>query len=460
MVPDPIQILLIDDEWSIRRLAEKEISNQQRIVRTAETARQGLDLIRKQQFDVLVLDIRLPDGDGLELYDTFREIAPDMEVIFITGHGDIESAVEAMKMGAYDYIPKPFDVNHLELVIDKAYQRVRLQRENRLLRRSQTNYKGAPQLVGNSQPLQRVRYLIEKVARTDVPVLITGESGSGKDVVANTIHSASGRAHRELIVMNCGLLQRELMRSELFGHCKGAFTGATETRDGLLALSDRGTLFLDEIGELPSAVQVSLLRVLEDGSYRRLGDKLERHVDVRFLFATNRDLAEEVREGRFHEALYYRINVFQIPVPPLRERKDDIPLLVDYLLERLSAGNAPCRISKDVMRRLQSYSWPGNIRELRNVIERGIILSENGVIPAQALPRDIAEQPESEDKKSPSSNLRDLERQHIERVLQETNGNRSQAADLLGISRKTLYRKLLEYNLTAFSPSESEHSSR
>jgi two-component system NtrC family response regulator len=454
MTPDPIQILLIDDEWSIRRLAEKEISNQHRIVHTADTARQGLDLIHKQQFDVLVLDIRLPDGNGLELFDTFREIAPDLEVIFITGHGDIQSAVEAMKMGAYDYITKPFDVNRLEVVIEKAYQRVRLQRENRLLRHSQTNYRGAPQLIGNSQPLQHVRYLIEKVAPTDVPVLLTGESGVGKDVVANAIHSGSGRSHPALIVMNCGLLQRELMRSELFGHCKGAFTGATETRDGLLALAHRGTLFLDEIGELPPEVQVSLLRVLEDGSFRRVGDKLERHVDVRFLFATNRDLAEEARTGRFHEALYYRINVFQIHVPPLRERKEDIPLLVDHFLERLSAGNSRCRISREVMQRLQCYSWPGNVRELRNVIERGIILSENGVIPTQALPRDIAEQVESEDKKPSSYNLQDMEKLHIERVLQETNGNRSQAADLLGISRKTLYRKLLEYNLSGLSPSE------
>jgi len=357
-------------------------------------------------------------------------------------------------MGAYDYITKPFDVNRLELVIEKAYQRVRLQRENRLLRHSQTNYQGTPQLIGNSQPLQHVRYLIEKVAPTDVPVLITGESGVGKDVVANAIHSGSGRSHHALIVMNCALLQRELMRSELFGHCRGAFTGATETRDGLLALAHRGTLFLDEIGELPPEVQVSLLRVLEDGSFRRVGDKLERHVDVRFLFATNRDLAEEARAGHFHEALYYRINVFQIDVPPLREHKEDIPPLVDHFLERLCAGNCPCRVSRDVMQRLQYYSWPGNVRELRNVIERGIILSENRVIPTQALPHDIAGQVESEGKKPPSSNLRDIERFHIERVLQETNGNRSQAADVLGISRKTLYRKLLEYDLSGLSPSE------
>ncbi|HTY23617.1 MAG TPA: sigma 54-interacting transcriptional regulator [Desulfomonilaceae bacterium] len=455
MPAEPIQILLIDDEESIRRMVEKEISDQRRIVRTAGCAREGFDLLRKYRFDVLVLDIRLPDGNGLELFDTFSEAAPDLEVIFITGHGDIESAVEAMKKGAYDFIAKPFDPSHLELIIEKAYQRVRLRRENRVLRYSQNEVSKAPQLIGDSQALQHVWYLIEKVAPTDAPVLITGESGVGKDVVANIIHSRSGRSQQSLVVKNCGLLQRELVRSELFGHCKGAFTGATETRDGLLALAHGGTLFLDEIGELSTEVQASLLRVIEDGTIRRVGDKVERHVNVRFLFATNRDLAQEARAGRFHEALYYRINAFQIHIPPLRDRKEDIPLLVDYFLERLSAGKCPCRLSSQVMRRLQEYAWPGNIRELKNVIERGVILSERGVISTNALPGDLADKVEPGIDKPSSSTLREMEKLHIERMLERTSGNRFQAADLLGISMETLCQKLLEYNLEDSSP---EHS--
>ena len=455
MVSEPIQILLVDDEKSIRRLVEKGISDQHRIVRTADCADEGLDMLRKHRFDVLVLDIHLPDGNGLELFDTFTEIAPDLEVILITGQGEIESAVEAMKKGAYDFIAKPFDPSHLELIIEKAYQRVRLRRENRVLRHSQNEISKAPQLIGNSQALQHVWYLIEKVAPTDAPVLITGESGVGKDVVANIIHSRSGRFQQSLVVKNCGLLQRELVRSELFGHCKGAFTGATETRDGLLALAHGGTLFLDEIGELSTEVQASLLRVIEDGTIRRVGDKVERHVNVRFLFATNRDLAQEARAGRFHEALYYRINAFQIHIPPLRDRKEDIPLLVDYFLERLSAGKCPCRLSSQVMRRLQEYAWPGNIRELKNVIERGVILSERGVISTNALPGDLADKVEPGIDKPSSSTLREMEKLHIERMLERTSGNRFQAADLLGISMETLCQKLLEYNLEDSSP---EHS--
>lgn len=443
---DPIRILLIDDEESIRRLAEKEFSDMRRTVRTAGSAHEAFDLIRQQQFDVIVLDIRLPDADGLELLERLRETLPDVEVILITGHGNIDSAVEAMKIGAYDYITKPFALDRLELVIEKAYQRVRLQRENRLLRHTQSD-QSSPRFIGSSLAIQHIQYLISKVAPTDVPVLITGESGAGKDVVARAIHSASKRNDHPLIIKNCGTMQKELIRSELFGYCKGAFTGATESQEGLLALAHLGTLFLDEIGELPLEVQASLLRVLENQTYRRVGDKQERQVDVRFLFATNRNLVEEVKAGRFHEALFHRINVFQLDLPPLCQRKEDIPLLVEYFLGQLSVGKSPYRISKNVMEHLLAYHWPGNVRELRNVMERGTILSENGVITAQALPREIAEQEPTSTTNSSFLSLRDIEKRHIQQVMEHAAGNRSQAADLLGISRKTLYRKLKEYGL-------------
>jgi two-component system NtrC family response regulator len=295
--------------------------------------------------------------------------------------------------------------------------------------------------------VQRIQYLIAKVAPSNVPVLITGESGAGKDVVARAIHLVSERADQPLIIKNCGTLQRELMRSELFGYCKGAFTGASESQDGLVALAHQGTLFLDEVGELPLEVQASLLRLLESQTYRRVGDKQERQVDVRFLFATNRSLPEEVKAGRLHEALYHRLNVFQIDVPPLRERKEDIPLLVEYFLCSLSAGRPPCRVSKSVMDHLMSYHWPGNVRELRNVIERGIILSENGIITPLALPRELCGHDVSTCLDIPSLTLEELEKRHIMNTLKGVDGNRSQAADILGISRKTLYRKLKDYSL-------------
>jgi two-component system, NtrC family, response regulator len=445
-----IQILVVDDEESIRRLTEKELANSRRTVRTAATAREAFDLIRRQQFDVVVLDIRLPDGDGLDLLEKFREAIPDVEVILITGHGNIDSAVEAMKIGAYDYITKPFTLDRLELVIEKAYQRVCLQRENRLLRHTQSTPTSFPRIVGHSHMVQHVLYLVAKVAPTNVPVLITGESGVGKDVVANAIHGHSRRVEQPLIIKNCATLQKELILSELFGYCKGAFTGATESREGLMALAHQGTLFLDEIGELPLEVQASLLRVLENQTYRRVGDKQERHVDVRFIFATNRNLEDEVKAGRFQEALYHRLNVFQIDILPLRQRKEDIPFLIEHFLVLLSGDQPPCRISKDAMQALLSYNWPGNIRELRNVIERGIILSENDMITPNALPKSLIEQTGNDGSGGPDHvflTLDEIEKRHILRALEHAHGNRSQAADLLGIGRKTLYRKLKEYCL-------------
>lgn len=443
---NPIQILLVDDEDSIRRLAEKEIANVRRVVETAGSAREAFDLIRKKQFDVIVSDIRLPDGDGLDLLEKYREAVADVEVILITGHGNIDSAVEAMKSGAYDYITKPFTLDRLELVIEKAYQRVCLQRENRLLRHTQS-YQPPSLFVGGAAPVQQIHFLIDKVAPTNVPVLITGESGAGKDVVARAVHLRSMRATQPLIIKNCATLQKELMRSELFGHCKGAFTGAEQSQEGLLALAHQGTLFLDEIGELPADVQASLLRVLENQTYRRIGEKQERQVDVRFLFATHRNLAEEVRTGRFHEALFHRVNVFHIEIPPLRQRKEDIPLLVEYFLRALAAGRPMCQVSKPVMHRLLAYDWPGNVRELRNVIERGIILAENGIITLRALPHNLCADCEPADEENPLPALADMEKRHILRILEVSQGNRSQAADMLGISRKTLYRKLKEFGM-------------
>ena len=444
---EPIQLLVVDDEHSIRRLLEKELTTDQRNVSTAGTAKEALALIRRKQFDVVVLDIQLPDGNGLELMERFRKASMGAEIILITGFGDIDSAVEAMKRSAYDYITKPFNLDRLELVVEKAYQRACLQRENRLLRHKQAE-SPAHTLIGNSPTLEDVRFLVHKVAPTQVPVLITGESGTGKNVVSRNIHQLSQRSGYPLITKNCGTLQKELILSELFGHRKGAFTGAAESRDGLLALAHKGTLFLDEIGELPMDVQASLLRVLESQTFRRVGGQDERRVDIRFIFATNRNLTEETEAGRFSQALYHRINVFNIELAPLRERKEDIPLLVDYFRQKLSMGTPPCQVSKRAMQCLMVYDWPGNIRELQNVIERGIILAEDGWITERGLPRELVESTRDvPSKDTPFLSLAEMEKGHIQRVLRYAGDNRAKASEILGIGRKTLYRKLKSYEM-------------
>ncbi|PTN33963.1 sigma-54 dependent transcriptional regulator [Desulfonatronum sp. SC1] len=444
-------VLVVDDEESILKLFQKEFSRPERTIHVASSAAQARQLTRRNVYDVAILDIRLPDADGLDLFTEFKERLQDVEIILITGHGNIDSAVQAMKLGAYDYITKPFNLDKLELVIERAWQRACMQRENRGYRLSSVSQR-AHRMVGNSESIKQVRYLAGRAAPTDVPVLLTGESGVGKDVAAQVIHSGSKRADKPFIIKNCAALVKELARSELFGHIKGSFTGATESREGLMAFAHKGTLFLDEIGELPVEVQASLLRVLENKTYRRVGDKDERTIDIRFVFATSRNLFHEVEEGRFLDALLHRINVFNIHTPPLRERKEDIPLLVEHFLASLPTTPTRFRITDKAMHCLLNYSWPGNVRELRNVMERSMILADENVITERALPRELVTQSlaEADGQEDPGSvfSLSSMERDHIGRVLAHHNGNRQQAAKALGIGRKTLYRKLKEYDLS------------
>ncbi|SCY57351.1 sigma-54-dependent transcriptional regulator [Desulfoluna spongiiphila] len=444
---DLMHILVVDDEKSIRRLIEKEMASPRRVIKTAGSGDEAFAAIRRWAFDVILLDIRLPDANGLELMAQFQEDLPGVQVILITGYGEVHDAVEAMKNGACDYITKPFDLDALEQVVEKAFQHVRARREA-MARQSggQAKRTAYPQeIIGHSGSMDRVRFLIDKVSPVQVPVLITGESGTGKNVVARVIHRQSARAEKPLITKNCATLQAELVRSELFGHCKGAFTGATESRDGLLSMAHEGTLFLDEIGELPVGVQATLLRVMETQTFRRVGEKEERKVDVRFLFATNRNLRKEVDAGRFREDLYHRLNVFNIELLPLRERREEIPVLLEYFLEQLRVGKQPaCRVSKKVMQCLMNHDWPGNVRELHNVIERGVILAEDSLITEQALPAELLASGGGDGGDDPFLPLKEIERKHMLKVLEHVNGNRSKASELLGVSRKTLYRKLLE----------------
>lgn len=438
---ETMQVLVVDDEKSIRRLVEKELGSQRRRITTAGSVKEALKLFKLETFDVVLLDMRLPDGNGLDLLAQLQEQAPEVQIIIITGHGDVDNAVQAMKLGAYDYIGKPFDLDRLALVMEKAFQRTCLQRENRLLRRTQPA-QASPKLVGHSSALENIRFLIRKVAPTHVPVLLTGESGTGKNVVAQLIHDMSDRADKPLITKNCGTFQKDLLRSELFGYRKGAFTGADASYEGLLSFAHRGTLFLDEIGELTPEIQSALLRVIENQTFRRVGEKDEKKVDVRFIFATNRDLRAEMEAGRFSDAMYHRLNVFNIPLTPLRHRKEDIPALIEYFLGRLRPGQRIARITERALQCLMAYDWPGNVRELQNVLERGLILSEGDLITDQSLPLELAGRLSATTSAEPFLPLRDVERQHILAVLQYVEGSRTRAAEILGIGRKTLYRKL------------------
>jgi len=440
-VLDSMQVLVVDDEQPIRRLVEKELGTQRRRITAAGSVKEALKLFKQETFDVVLLDMRLPDGSGLDLLAQLQELAPEVQIIIITGHGDVDNAVQAMKLGAYDYIGKPFDLDRLALVMEKAFQRTCLQRENRLLRSTQPA-QASPKLVGQSLALENIRFLIRKVAPARVPVLLTGESGTGKNVVAQLIHDLSDRADKPFITKNCGTFQKDLLRSELFGYRKGAFTGADVSYEGLLSFAHRGTLFLDEIGELTLEIQSALLRVLENQTFRRVGEKDEKKVDVRFVFATNRDLRAEMEAGRFSDAMYHRLNVFNIPLPPLRHRREDIPALIEYFLGRLRPGPHTARITDRALQCLMAYDWPGNIRELQNVLERGLILSEGDLITDQSLPLELAGHLPASTSPEPFLPLRDVERQHILAVLQFVGGSRTRAAEILGIGRKTLYRKL------------------
>jgi two-component system NtrC family response regulator len=436
-----MQILVVDDEASIRRLSEKELASERRVVKTAGSIEEALKAFRRERFDVVLLDMRLPDGSGLDLLVHFQELAPEVQVIVVTGFGDVDNAVQAMKLGAYDYIAKPFALDRMELVVEKAYQRTCLQRENRMLRQARSD-KPPEKLIGRSEKMGQVRYLIQKVAPTHVPVLITGESGTGKNVVAQSVFEWSSRREMPFVTKNCGTFQKDLLRSELFGYRKGAFTGANESYEGLLSFADRGTLFLDEVGELSPEIQSALLRVLENQTFRRVGEKEERRVDVRLVFATNRDLPAEVAAGRFSEALYHRLNVFKIEMPPLREHKEDIPLLVEYFLGRFSTADRVLRVTDAALQCLMAYRWPGNVREMQNVLERSVILSEGELISERALPQELAGVAGPSRPNTPFQPLKEVERQHILAVLDYVKGSRTRAAEILGIGRKTLYRKL------------------
>lgn len=440
MKKDNYKILVIDDEKSIRRLLEKELRAKNREILFADCGKTAIEISQNNVIDVMLMDLRLPDVNDLDLLIKMKATSCNTEIIMITGQGDIDTAVRAMKYGVCDFIQKPFDLDELELLVEKAHQRATIKREKG--EAPQSPLEDQVQFIGSSKAIQNIRFLVKKVAPANISVLLTGESGVGKDVVAQMIHQQSPRADREIIIKNCATLQKELSRSELFGYAQGAFTGADRAHEGLLSYADQSTLFLDEIGELPLSVQASLLRVLETKRYRRVGEKHEHQVDVRFIFATNRDLLDNGDEGRFNEAFRNRINAFQIHILALRERKEDLPLLVDFFLARLTQQGRVYTIEEEAMQAIFAYDWPGNVRELRNVIERATILAENDLITLTCLPTELLGETNCKDN---ALSLEKVEQDHILKILNFYDGNRQKTSDILGISRKTLYRKLAKF---------------
>ncbi len=451
-------ILIVDDEKNYLLVLKELLGEEGYEVFTAQSALEALGIFQETELDLVITDMKMPGMSGMSLLSVLKEKDLHLPVIMMTAYGTVEKAVEAMKKGAYDYIIKPFDNETLKKTVIKALAMGQVIKENRLLSQELKEKFGPTDLIGNSFPMRQVRELITKVAGTRATILISGESGTGKEMVARAIHFNSPRKNRPLISVNCSALTETLLESELFGHEKGSFTGAVAQRKGRFELADEGTLFLDEVGEMSPSVQVTLLRVLQNREFERVGGNKTIKVDVRVITATNKDLMEEISKGHFREDLYYRLNVVHIEVPPLRERKEDIPLLIRYFLERFSREmnkkEVPA-LAPEVMGALSAYDWPGNIRELENMLERAVILSSESVIRLEDFPLAVKKDPDLdlsvEKIIPPNAKLNEVleivEKKMIVRALSQADYIQSHAAELLGIEKNLLKYKMKKYAL-------------
>ena len=439
-------ILVVDDEEPFRRLLKNELARKGYAVSVAVDGGEALRLMRENPFGAILLDVVMPGVDGLSLMKKLKEDPSAPPIIVLTGKATVETAVEAMKNGAYDYLTKPYKLDELVIVVDRACEYGRLSVKNKLLEQELVRKESPFEFVGTSRQLKDILALIRKVAPTDSPVFIQGESGTGKELVANTVWHYSKRKDTPFIALNCASLSESLIESEIFGHEKGAFTSAYQLKHGLVEVADTGTLFLDEIGEMPIGLQAKLLRFLDSGEFRRVGGNKALTVDVRLIAATNKDLAAMIKRGTFREDLYYRLNVINITLPPLRERKEDIAALARHFLQQYAKklDKSITDLTSDALELLAGYHWPGNVRELENVVERAVILCESDLLGAEDLsvptPAMIAEL-------GTNPSLEEMEKNYILRVLKEANGNQSKASQLLGIDRKTLYLKLKKYGI-------------
>jgi two-component system, NtrC family, response regulator PilR len=454
-------ILVVDDEQSMREFLEILLHGAGHEVAVEADLAGALRRLQGNTFDLVLTDLRLGRGSGLDILREVKAAAPATEVVVVTAFATTENAIQAMKLGAYDYVQKPFKVDELKLVVEKAVEHRALLAENRVLRhRVGERRRGADELLGASPAIEEVRRLVEKVAPTRTTVLITGESGTGKEVVAHTVHDKGNRREQPFVAINCGAIPEGLIESELFGHEKGSFTGAAETKAGLFEVAGSGTLFLDEVGELPPAVQVKLLRALQDRKIRRVGGSADLAMPARIIAATNRELAEEVKAGRFREDLYYRLNVIQVRMPPLRDRREDLALFVDHFLERFAGelGREKPTLDPEARRLLLAYGYPGNVRELANIVERAVTLCEGDVVRPAVLPPNVRGQADAlaaagaaaelpAEGLDLQAHLDAIERRILEQALAHTAGVKSEAARLLRVTFRSLRYRLAKYGI-------------
>ncbi|MBI3815114.1 MAG: nitrogen regulation protein NR(I) [Nitrospinae bacterium] len=457
-------ILVVDDEESLRWVLKKGLEKKGYTVHTAENGKDALSSLSKNEYLMAFLDIFLPDGNGLQILDSIKKQRRDITVVIMTAQGTMKNAIEAMQKGAYDYITKPFDMEEIYLLIDKVENLKKLERKVHTLEEEIKTKYDTDEIVGRSQKMQKVFKTIGKAASSDLPVLITGESGTGKELVARALHKASKRSAGPFVAVNCAAIPKELLESELFGYEKGAFTGASESRGGKFEIADGGTLFLDEIGDMDVSLQAKLLRVIQEMEFYRIGGRTQVKVDARIIAATNQQMETAIEEKRFREDLYHRLNVITIPMPPLRERREDIPVLSDYFLRRFGKdlGSEVRHITEDAMDILKNYEWKGNVRELENVIKRAIVMSGGDSILPEQLPI-------TEHAKSSSVSIHDMirtrvqnivdkgnlynevigeiERELLLAILKRTEWNQVKAAEILGINRNTLSRKIKELGI-------------
>ncbi len=456
----PIRVLVVDDDESHAQAVADSLARINCDCKVASSGQRGSQLIAGESWDVVVTDLQMGEIDGLDILRQAKEELPDAEVIVLTGHGSIASAVTAMQHGAYTYLTKPLDINELRSAVEKASARLRLIRRNAELRRSLEERFGFEGVIGNSPQMHRIIEILKNVAPTDSTVLISGENGTGKELVAKALHQNSPRKNKPFVPLNISALPDSILESELFGHEQGAFTGAMGRRVGKFEYANGGTLFLDEVGEMPMDTQIKLLRVLEDRKVTRLGANDEMDINVRLVAATNASLKKMIEEGTFREDLYYRLNVVNIELPPLRDRPEDIPLLMEHFLRDLSkrTGREVQGFSRTARLALLSYQWPGNIRQLRNTIESMLVMDTDGLLDVDGLPAEIAplvtEELTATDAGRPSGAdsligrpLEEVEKYYIQRALELTDGNREETSRLLGIGERTLYRKIKEYEL-------------
>lgn len=460
-----VSVLIIEDDVSLLEVLARFLTREGFEVETASDAETALGKMSERVFDVVLCDIQLPDRSGIEVLQEIKRLFPHTIILMMTAFSSIDSAVEAVRQGAEDYLSKPLQLHDVRLRIERALERRRLETRLSDLEQQLAERYRFGNIIGRSKPMQELFRILERVARSQATVLLVGRTGTGKELVARAIHYNSPRAKGPFVDINCGALPTELLESELFGHVRGAFTGATESRPGLFETAHGGTLFLDEVDALKPDLQVKLLRALQEKVIRRVGGRENIPVDVRIIAATNQDLEAAVRRGEFREDLYYRLNVVTLYLPELRERREDIPLLVEHFLRQYAReNNQPVRrFSNEAMRLLMSYSWPGNVRELQNAVQYALTMSSEPILTIRDLPPHISGITSIERRESPEREprtLEEVERRHILRVLEETGGNHTRAAEILGIDRRTLYRKLTKYNIPLESSLRRDQTAR